>query len=156
MFNADESFSSEGEKEDTLTDTCHPNFRAEGKESCVSYRAKRHERIYLEGAGGLTPYEESSSAREGLQRKMFMDSDEKSRISCLCGKTMGNVTVHQCNNTACEMNPSISRNTKSRQRTAVDDGDAQDQSVDIKQSTSLLTEADPNETKQPALCQTVC
>lgn len=154
MFNTDESFSSEGEKEDTSTRTCHPHFKACGKESSISYGVKRHERVYSEESDGPTLYEQSSSAREGQQRKMLMDSDEKPKISCMCVKTPGNVTVHQCNNTVCEMTPSHKRNMKSHQRThAADECDTQDQSLDVKQSTSLQTEA---ETKRSAPCQTVC
>lgn len=149
MLNTDESFSSEGEKEDTSTHTCHPHLKACGKESSISCGVKRHERVYSvekcsEESGGPALYEQSSSAREGRQR--HMDSEEKP-----------NVTVHQCNNAVRETTPSHKRNMKSHQRThAGDQRYAQDQSLDVKQSTSLTTEAEPHETKRSAPCQTVC
>lgn len=159
MFNTDESFSPEGEKEDTLT--CHSHLKACGNESSISSGVKRHQRVYLvekcsEESDGPTLYEQSSSAREGWQRHMIMDSEEKPKISCIRGKAPGNVTVHQCNNTVRETTPSHKRNVKSHQRThAGDECCAQDQSLDVKQSTSLPTEAEPHETKRSAPCQTV-
>ncbi|TKS68570.1 Zinc finger protein 717 [Collichthys lucidus] len=155
-----ESFSSEGEKEDASTHTCHPHVNACGKESSISYEVKRHERVYSvekcsEESGGPILYGQSSSAREGRQRHAIMDSDEKLKISYTCGKTPGNVTVHQCNNTVREMTPGHKRNVKSHQRThAVEECCAQDQSLDVKESTSLPTEADRHETKRSAPCQT--
>lgn len=144
MLNTDESFSSEGEKEDTSTHTCHPHLKACGKESSVLCEVKRHERVYSvekcsEESGGLTLYGQSSSAREGRQRHMLMDSE------------------HQCNNAVRETTPSHKRNMKSHQRThAGNECYAQDPSLDVKQSTSLTTEAEPHETKRSAPCQTVC
>ncbi|XP_070832693.1 zinc finger protein 37 homolog isoform X2 [Chaetodon trifascialis] len=81
---------------------------------------------------------------------MLMDSTEKHKISCICGKAPENVTVHQCNNAVRETSASHKRNTKSHQRPhAVDECHAQQQSRDAKQSTSLPTEA-----KRSAPCQT--
>lgn len=154
MFNTGES--SEGENEDASTRTCHPYFKACAKQSSFSCGVKRHDRGYSEDSGGPVLYEPSSYAGEGQQRKTLMDS-EKPRISCTCGKTLGNVTVHQCNNAVCELTPSHRRTMNSHQRTyAADEGDSQDQSLDVRQSTSLQTEADPHETKRSAPCQTVC
>ncbi len=161
MLNTDESFSSEGEKEDTSTDTCHPHPKACGKESSVSCGVKRHERVYSvekcsEESGGLTLYGQSSSAREGRQRHVLVDSDEKPKISCISGKALGNVTVHKCSKAVRETTPSHKRNMKSHQRThAGDECYAQEQSRDVKQSTSLTTEAELHETKRSAPCQTV-
>lgn len=157
MLNTDEHFSSEEEKEDTSTPTCYPHLKAYGKDSSISHGVKRHDRVCLEESGGATLYGQSSTAREGLQRHMIMDPDEKPKISFICGKTAGNVTVYQCNNTVCEMTPSHTKNTKSHQSTYVaDECCAQDQSTDVKQSTSLPTEAELHETKRSAPCQTVC
>lgn len=168
MFNTEESFSSEGEKEDTCTSTCHPDLKACGKESSISYGVKRQQSVFpgekrSEESGGHDLYGQSSSAREGRQRHMLMDSDEKPKISCLRGKAPANVIVHQCNNTgekpfSCsvhEATPSPKKNMKSHQRThAGDECHAKDQSLDVKQSTSLTTEAE--DTKRSTLCQTVC
>ncbi|XP_041790239.1 zinc finger protein 497-like isoform X2 [Chelmon rostratus] len=86
---------------------------------------------------------------------MVMDSTEKPKISCVCGKVPGNVTVHHCNNTVRETSASRKTNMKSHQRThAVDECHTQDQSRDAKQSTSLPTEAELHETKRSAPCQT--
>ncbi|KAM8771974.1 uncharacterized protein AB9X84_006531 [Acanthopagrus schlegelii] len=150
-----EHFSSEEEKEDTSTPTCYPHLKAYGKDSSISHGVKRHDRVCLEESGGATLYGQSSTAREGLQRHMIMDPDEKPKISFICGKTAGNVTVYQCNNTVCEMTPSHTKNMKSHQSTHVaDECCAQDQSTDVKQSTSLPTEAELHETKRSAPCQT--
>ncbi|KAM9363958.1 uncharacterized protein ABDE67_021648 [Symphorus nematophorus] len=144
-----ESFISEGENEDTSTHTFHPNLKASGKESSISYGVKRQEKVY---SGGPTLYGQSSSAREGRQRHMLVDSDQKPKISC--GKAPGNVTVQQCNNAVREMTPSHKRNMKSHQKTHADECYAQDQSLDVEQSTSLPTEAELHETKRSAPCQT--
>ncbi|XP_070771424.1 uncharacterized protein, partial [Enoplosus armatus] len=154
-----ESFSSEGEKEDTSTHTCHPHLKACGKESPVSCGVKRHQRVSSveksSESGGPTLYGQSSSAREGQQRHTLMDSDEKPKISSKHGKTPGNVTVHQYNNTVREMTPGHKRNMKSHQRThAGGECYTQDQSLDVKQSTSVTTEAELHETKRSAPCQT--
>ncbi|XP_037620421.1 zinc finger protein 567-like isoform X1 [Sebastes umbrosus] len=144
-----ESFSSEGEKEDTSMHSCHPDL-----ESSISYEVKRQQGVYLvercsEESAGPALYGQSSSAREGRQRHMLMDSDEKPKISCI----RGNVTVHQCNNTrekpfSCpvsETTPSHKGSMKSHQRThAGDEG--------YSQSTSFTTEAE--ETKRSAPYQT--
>lgn len=154
MFTADESFSSEEEKEDPSTHPCHPHFTACGKESSISYGLKRQERVYSEESSGPMLYEQSSS--EGKQRKVLLDSDEKPKISYICVKSVGNVTMQQSNNKHCKMTLS-QRNMKSQQRTyTADECDAQVQSLDVKQSTSLPTEAEPHETKSSAPCQTVC
>lgn len=127
----------------------------------MSYGVKRQQRVYSvekcsEESDAL--YEQSSSARDGWQKHMLMDSDEKPKISCIFPeKAPGNVTVHQCNNAGRETTPSHKRNMKSHQRThAGDECCAQDQSLDVKQSTSLPTEAELHETKRSAPCQTVC
>ncbi|KAI3352523.1 hypothetical protein L3Q82_005468 [Scortum barcoo] len=150
-----ESFISEEGKEDTSTHTCHPHLKACGKESPISCEVKRHQRGYLlekcsEESGGPTLYGQSSSARERQQRHVLMDTDEKPKISCIRGKAQGNVTVHQCNNAVREKTPSYKRNMKSHQRTFTGD----EQSLDVKQSTSVTTEAEPHETKRTAPCQT--
>lgn len=157
MLNTDENFSSEEEKEDKSTPTCYPHLKAYGKDSSISHGVKRHDRVCLEESGGATLYGQSSTAREGLQRHMIMDPDGKPKISFICGKTPGNVTVYQCNNAVCEMTPGHTKNMKSHQSTHVaDECYAQDQSTDVKQSTSLPTEAELHETKRSAPCQTVC
>lgn len=154
MFTTDESFSSDEEKEDASTHPSHSHFTACGKESSISYGLKRQERVYSEESSGPTLYEQSSS--EGKQRKMLLDSDEKPKISCNCLKSVGNVTARQSINKHCKMTLS-QRNIKSQQRTcAADECDAQVQSLDVKQSTSLPTEAEPHETKCSTPCQTVC
>ncbi|KAA8595283.1 hypothetical protein FQN60_012418 [Etheostoma spectabile] len=81
-----ESCSSEGEKEDTCTNTCHPNLKACGKESSISHGVKRQQRVFPGESGGHDLSGQSSSAREGRQRHMLMDSDEIPKISCLRGK----------------------------------------------------------------------
>ncbi|XP_044043798.1 zinc finger protein 184-like isoform X2 [Siniperca chuatsi] len=155
-----DSFSSEGEKEDTSTRTCHSHLKACGKESAISHGVKRHQRVYSvekcsEDSGGPTLYGQSSSAREGRQRHMLMDSDEKAKVSCVHGKAPGSVTVHQCNNTVRELTPSHKKNMKSHHRThAGDECYAQDQNLDVKQSTSVTTEAELYVTKRSAPCQT--
>ncbi|XP_076583725.1 uncharacterized protein LOC143319043 [Chaetodon auriga] len=155
-----ESFSSEGEKEDTSAHPCPPLLKACGRGSSISYGVERHKRVHSEEkcseeSGGPTFCGQSSSAREERQRLMLMDSTEKHKISCICGKVPENVTVHQCNNTVRETSASHKRNTKSHQRThAVDECQAQQQSRDAKQSTSLPTEAELHETKRFAPCQT--
>lgn len=162
MLNTDDSFNSEGKKEDTSTHTCHPHLQACGMESSISHGVKTRQRVYSvekcsEESGGPTLSGQSSSAREGRQRHMLMDSDEKPKISCRCGKATGNVIVHQCSNTVHEMTPSHKRNMKSLQRAhAGDVCCTQDQSLDVKQSTSVTTEAELHETKRSAPCQTVC
>ncbi|XP_035516302.1 zinc finger protein 37-like [Morone saxatilis] len=153
-----ESFSSEEENEDTSSHTCHPQLKAYGNESSISCGVKRHERVFLvdkcsEESGGTTFSGQSSSVSAGQQRHTLMD--EKPKISCIRGKVPGNVTVHQCNNTVCETTPSHKRNMKAHQGTrAADECYAQDQSLDVKQSTSLPTEAELRETKRSAPCQT--
>ncbi|XP_045904045.1 zinc finger protein 852-like isoform X2 [Micropterus dolomieu] len=155
-----DSFNSEGKKEDTSTHTCHPHLQACGMESSISHGVKTRQRVYSvekcsEESGGPTLSGQSSSAREGRQRHMLMDSDEKPKISCRCGKATGNVIVHQCSNTVHEMTPSHKRNMKSLQRAhAGDVCCTQDQSLDVKQSTSVTTEAELHETKRSAPCQT--
>ncbi|XP_070683767.1 zinc finger protein 37-like [Pempheris klunzingeri] len=155
----DESFSTEGEKEDTCT--YHPHLRTCGKESSISCGVKRHQTVYsvekcCEESDGPALYEQSSSAREGRQKPALADSDEKPKISCIRGRAPENVTVHQCNNAVCETTPGHKRNMKSHQRThAGDECYAQDQSLDVKQSTSLPAEAELRETKRSAPCQTV-
>lgn len=108
-----------------------------------------------EESGGPALYGQCSTVREERQRHMLTDSDEKPKISCTCGKALENVTVHHCNNTVNETTPSHKRNMKSNQRTHADNECyAQDQSPDLKQSTSLPTEAELHETKRSAPCQT--
>ncbi|XP_059189447.1 zinc finger protein 37-like isoform X2 [Centropristis striata] len=159
-----DSFSSEGEKEDTCTSTCHPNLKACGIESSILYGEKRQQRVYLveecsEESSGPALYGQSSSAREGRQRHTLMDSDEKPKISCTRENAPGKVT--QCNNTgekpfSCpvrDATPVHKRNMKSRQK-AQEGFECcdEDQSLDVKQSTSLKTEAE--ETKRSAPSQT--
>nr|XP_046228258.1 zinc finger and SCAN domain-containing protein 2-like isoform X2 [Scatophagus argus] len=86
---------------------------------------------------------------------MLMDSDEKPKISYICGKTPGNVSVYPCNNTIREMTPSHKRNVKSHQRThAADECFPQDESLDVKQSTSFPAEGELHEAKRSSPCQT--
>ncbi|GLD63927.1 uncharacterized protein AKAME5_001549900 [Lates japonicus] len=163
-----ESLGSEGEKEDTSAHTCHPHLKACGKESSISYEVKRQQRVTSvekcsEEPGCPTLYGQSSSSREGRQRHMLVDCDEKPKISCVCEKAPGNVTVDQCNNTgekslSCPVRETPAghkRNLNSHQRAHAEDGCyAPDQSLDVKQSTSLPTEAELHETKRSAPCQT--
>lgn len=123
MLNTDESVHSDGEKEDASTGTYH-HFKA----STVS----------------------QSSTRGRLQAKMCMDSEDRPDISCRHGKVLGKVTLHQRNNTVCDLAPSLEKKMKSNQRIAVDDCTAQER------STALQPEAEPIETKLSALYQTVC
>lgn len=124
MLNTDEGIRSDGEKEDASTGTCHHHFKA----STVS----------------------QSSTRDRLQAKMCMDPDDRPDISCMRGKMLGKVTLHQCNHTVCDIAPSLEKNMKSNQRIAVDDCAAQER------STALQPEAEPIETKLSAPYQTVC
>ncbi|XP_031719050.1 zinc finger protein 37-like isoform X2 [Anarrhichthys ocellatus] len=152
-----ESISSEGEEEDSSVHSRHPDLKACGKESGISYGVKGEQRVY--SAETCSLYGQSSSAGEGQQTHALMDTDEKPQISCIRGKA--NVTLHQCNNTeekpfscpARETTLSRKRNAKSNQRAhAADECPAQDQSLDEHQSTS--TTADAEETKRSAPCQT--
>ncbi|XP_022066741.1 zinc finger protein 37-like isoform X1 [Acanthochromis polyacanthus] len=158
-----ECFSSEGEKEDSSADICLPHLKACEKERSVSYAAKRHQTVYPvekcseESDGGPTPYGQSSTAREGRQGHMLTGSDEKPKISCVRGKTLGNMTAHQCNNTrekpfSCpvrDLTPSHKTNIKSHQSSnAREEYSAQDE------STSLHTEAELNQTKRSPPYQT--
>lgn len=170
LLNTDESLGSEGEKEDTSAHTCYPHLKACGKESSVSYEVKRQQRVTSvekcsEEPGCPTLYGQSSSSREGRQRHMLVDCDEKPKISCVYEKAPGNVTVDQCNNTgekslSCPVRETPTghkRNLNSHQTAHAEDGCyAPDQSLDVKQSTSLPTEAELHETKRSAPCQTVC
>ncbi|XP_040000904.1 zinc finger protein 37-like isoform X2 [Xiphias gladius] len=163
-----ESFCSEEEKEDTSAHSCQSNLKACGKESSISYGVKRQERVnsvekLSEESGGPTLYGQSSSATEGRQRHMLIDSDEKPKISCVRGKAAGNETLDQSSNRgqksfSCpisETTPSHKRNMNSHQRTLAEDRCyAPDQSLDVKQSTSLPTEAELQETKRSAPYQT--
>ncbi|KAF3852606.1 hypothetical protein F7725_005961 [Dissostichus mawsoni] len=120
-----EGFRSEGEKEETSTHSCPPDVKACGTESSVLYGVKRQQRDYSEEkcseeTGCSELYGQSSFTREEATH-MLTDSEEKPRISCIQGKSDGNVTVHQGNNTeekpfCCETNPGHKRNMKSRQR----------------------------------------
>ena len=158
-MNTDESFSSEGEKEDTFTNTCHPDLKACDEGSSISHGVKGQQRVHSpekcsEDPGGPALCGQSSSSTEEQQRH----THEKAKISRL----HGNATVDQCNNTgekpfSCpgrETAASHKRNTKSHQRTQEDECDDEDQNLESKQSTSLATEAE--ETKRSAPCQTVC
>ncbi|KAK1886949.1 Zinc finger protein 717 [Dissostichus eleginoides] len=155
-----EGFRSEGEKEETSTHSCPPDVKACGTESSVLYGVKRQQRDYSEEkcseeTGCSEVYGQSSSTREERPTHMLTDSEEKPRISCIQGKSDGNVTVHQGNNTeekpfCCETNPGHKRNMKSRQRQHAGE-ESQEQSLHVKQSTSTTEEA---ETKRSAPCQT--
>ncbi|XP_068177190.1 zinc finger protein 721-like [Antennarius striatus] len=157
---ADESFSSEAEKKDTSTHPTHPHLKELEKDSTFSYRIKGHKRIYLvekcsEESCGPAVCGQSSSAREERQKEMLTDSDEKPKVSCICGKTPGNVTVHNCNNAVHEKAPSHQSNVKPNQRTnAADECPGKEQRLDAKQSTSLPTEAELHRTKGSAPLQT--
>lgn len=170
LLNTDERFGSDAENEDTSTHTCHPHFKACGKDSSISCGVKRHQRSCSvekcsEESAGPAYCEQSSSATEEQQRHILMDSDEKPKLSCILGKGPGHVSVHQCNNTgekpfSCtirEVTPSHKRNTKVCERTnASEECYVQDQNLDGKQSSSLSTEAELHQTKRSAPYQTVC
>lgn len=150
ILNADESLSSEREKEDTSVGACLPHQKACGTESSVPYGVKKHHR----GCSVEKCFERPGPATESLQRHMLMSTDEKPQIS----RVPGNVTVLQCNNTgekpfSCpgqDVTPSHKRNVKSHQGTeAGEEGCAQDQRA------SLHTE-ELQQTKTSASCQTVC
>lgn len=165
MLNTDESFSLEGQKDSTsTTQTCQPHFKACGKESTILHEAKRHQRVNLveewsEEPTSPTLHWQSSSASEGQQGHILLDSDEKRKISCICEKASGN--VQECNHTvekplSCpvdETTPSHKKNINSHQRTHAEEGCFV---KDQKQSTSLQTVAELHETKRSAPCQTVC
>lgn len=161
--------SAEIEKEVASAHTCHPNLKACGKERCISYGIKRPQRgnsgveKCSKEPGSPTVYGQSSSARKGQQGHMLMDSNEKPKISSICEKALGNETVHQCNDngektfsyTVREATPRTTRNMKSQQQTCTDEGCyPEDQSLAVKQSTSLQTEVELHETKRSAPCQT--
>lgn len=168
MLNTDESFSLDGQKEVTTTQTCHPHLNACGKENTISYEAKRHQRVnlveeYCEESAGPALYGQSASAREGQQGHILLGSDEKHTISCICEKTTGNVQQRSSTREkpfSCpvhETTPSHKSNIKTHQRTHADDGCfVEDQEHDGKQCTSLQTESELHETKRTALCQNVC
>lgn len=168
MLNTDESFSSDGQKEVTSTQTCYPHLKACGKENTISYEATRRQRVnlveeYCEESAGPSLHGQSSSAREGQLGHILLDSDEKHTISCICEKARGN--VQQCSSTrekafSCpvhETTPSHKCNIKTHQRTRADEGCfVEDRERDVKQHTSLQTESELRETKRTALCQNVC
>lgn len=145
MLNTDES--SSGEKEDNSKCTRYPPFKVCRKESFILCEEKKNERVYLAESDGPTFSAQSSSSTEGQQRKMLVDSDEKSFRH-------GNVTVHQCNKTAYAKTSSHKRNMKSHHKSRVaDELVVQDRTRSIQQSTSL--QAEQRETKRSAPCQTV-
>lgn len=149
ILNADESLSSEREKEDASVDGCLPHQKASGVESSASYGVKKPQR----GCAAEKRFEKPCPATESLQRHKLASSDEKPQISCKCGKASGNVTVHQCNNTgenplSCpgrDMTPGHKRNVKSHQ-----------ECWDRDQRASLHTEEELQQTETSAPCQTVC
>lgn len=158
-----ESFGSDVENEDTSAHTCHSHFKACGRDSSVSCGVQRHQRSCSveecsEESAGPAYCEQSSSATEEQQR--HMDSDEKPKLSCIRGNGPGHVSVHQCNNAgekpfSCavrETTPGHKRNAKVCERG--EEGYAQDQNLDGKQSTSLSTEAEGHQTKISAPYQT--
>lgn len=139
----DESYCSGGETGDPAAHTFHPHLKACEEESCNSHAVKRQ-----------------CSEESG---HMLTDSDAKPKVSCVGVKVPGHETADECNNTgersfSCpkrETTPSHTRNVSSRQRSHAEEGcHAPGQSLDVKQSTSLPTEAEPHETKSSALCQT--
>ncbi|KAK2817347.1 hypothetical protein Q5P01_025538 [Channa striata] len=161
-----ESFSSEGQKEGTSAQTCHPHLTACGKESFVSHEVKRHERLNSLGkcseeAGGppqIILHGESSSARDGQQGHILVDFDA---TGCVGVKASGN--VQGCNNTgekpvSClqpEATAGHKTDIKSHPRTPTEEEHyAKDRNTDEKQSTSLQTEAELHKTKRSAPCQT--
>lgn len=166
LFNSDENFSSEGEREDASTNVCHSLFKACGKDGSISCGVKRHQGLCsleqcAEESAGPAYCEWSSSAREEQQRHSFMDSDDKPKLSCV----HGNVFVHRCNNAGekpfscavCETTPSCKGNMDFCGETkAGEESHAQDQNMDGKQSTSLSTEAQQQQTKRSAPYHTVC
>lgn len=168
-LNADESFSLEADREDTFAQTCQPHHKVFGNESSASHEVKsrqqgvNHGEKCSEESDGPALYGQSSSAREGRQRRALVDSDEKPKISCVRGKAPGNAAVDQCNNSAEKSFSCPARETTNpgRQRRNVNSHQEEgcyvpDQSLDVKQSTSLPTEEELHETKRPAPCQTVC
>ncbi|KAM7009246.1 uncharacterized protein LKV04_001217 isoform 2-T2 [Tautogolabrus adspersus] len=153
-----ESFGSEGEKKDTSSHTSHPHLKACGKESSILRAEKSQQGGYLgekfsDEPGGPAVYGQSTSARDEWQRHMLMDYDEKPKISFVHGNNPGNVP--QCNNTVEENTSTHIRNMKSHQKTQAGvDCYSKDQSLDMRQSTSLPTDTELHETKQSAPCQT--
>lgn len=173
MLNTDESFSLEAEREDTFAQTCQPHHKVFGNDSSVSHEVKSRQQGVNYGekcseeSDGPALYSQSS-AREGRQRHMLVDSDEKPKISCVRGKAPGNAAVDQCNNSgeksfSCPVRETTNpgrqrRNMNSHQAAHAEEEGCYvpDQSLDVKQSTSLPTEEELHETKRPAPCQTVC
>ncbi|XP_029981826.1 zinc finger protein 37-like isoform X4 [Sphaeramia orbicularis] len=94
---------SEKERDATSTLICHPHFKAHEKESSVSYGLKRHHRLDSEEKCSEEyndPGYCGQSSSEVSQRHMVIDSDDRPKLSYVCRKESGNVTVFQCNNTA--------------------------------------------------------
>ncbi|XP_067354020.1 zinc finger protein 37-like isoform X2 [Channa argus] len=156
-----ENFSSEGQKEGASAQTCHPHLKASGKESSVSFEVKRHQRLNSlekcsEEPGGPALHGQSSSAREGQQGHIFVDSDG---TSCVGEKASGK--LQECNNTgenpvSCPLPETTTGHETDIQlhpRTPVE-GEcySEDRNFDVKQSTSLQTEAELLKTKTS--CQT--
>uniref|UniRef100_A0A3Q3F0H1 Zinc finger protein 850-like n=1 Tax=Labrus bergylta TaxID=56723 RepID=A0A3Q3F0H1_9LABR len=153
-----ESFSSEGEKKDASSHPYHPHLKARGKESSILRTEKSQQGENLgekcsDEPGGPAVYGQSSSARDEWQRHMLMDYDEKPKMSFVHGNNPGH--VHQCNNTVEESTSTHIRNMKSHQRTQAGiNCYSKNQSLDMRQSTSLPTDAELHETRQSAPCQT--
>ncbi|XP_033181998.1 zinc finger protein 3 homolog isoform X2 [Anabas testudineus] len=160
-----ESSISDRQKEVTSTQTYHPHLKACGKESTISCGAKRHQGVnlveeYSEQPAGPALHGQSSSAREGQQGDILLNSHEKHNISCICEKATGN--VQQCSSTrekpfSCpvhETTPSHKRNINSPERTHAEEGCfVEVQKLHAKPNTSLQTKLELNETKRSAPCQ---
>ncbi|KAM6939489.1 uncharacterized protein FYW49_007203 [Xenentodon cancila] len=141
-----ESFNPEVEKDETSPDGCLPYLKACREESYISSGIKIQKRAYpvekcSEELDGHAVIVQSSAPKEARQRQKHAGSDEKLQLSCICGKTPGN--VHQCNNTgekpvsipARDTTSSHKRNTKTHLRThAEEDCNARER------NTSLHTE----------------
>nr|XP_019962324.1 PREDICTED: zinc finger protein Xfin-like [Paralichthys olivaceus] len=161
-----ESYCSGADKEETSAPACHPQLKSCGKDSSSS--SKRQQRVNSvekcsEESSGPALYDQSSSTRCGRKRHILIDSDAKPEISCVYWKVPEHETADEGCNTGekpfsfpvRETTLSHKRTMSSRQGTHAEDGcNVPDQNVDVKQSTSLPTEAELHETKTPALCQT--
>lgn len=101
LVNTDENFS-EKEREDTSILIYHPHFKEHEKESSVPAALMRCCRLDSEEKCSVE-YDDpgfcGQSSSDVTRRHMVMDSDDGPKLSHVCRKESGNLTVFQCNYT---------------------------------------------------------
>ncbi|KAM3623626.1 uncharacterized protein V6R79_013433 [Siganus canaliculatus] len=122
-----ESFSSRGDEEQTSI--FQPQLKVYTEESFILHGV-RTRRAYV---AERCPEESAGPTLSGQERHTLTDYDEKPKLSCMCGRLEGGVTVHRCHHTGQETTVSHKRNGKSRH---------------------VAAEAEQHETKKLAPCQT--